>query len=179
MNLKRARYIGFNLGLSMAGTVDDIRAWKAEEDDDSPVTVDDAAEYAGQGFQNYQQYSPWEFTAKEFEESRDPEATWSRFYEGLSAGARQAHMWELSSTKYQRPDNIVVPVKNLRWIIRQRWEVDRITLTRNEDGSGEFLAVLNDGTKFHSHFADYTLCRKFANLSLRFRFASLTFIGGN
>lgn len=35
------------------------------------------------------QYSPWEFYAKEYNESDDPDATWECFDAGLMAGARR------------------------------------------------------------------------------------------
>ncbi len=41
-------------------------------------------------YEHYSQFSPWEFTANEFNESRDPDGVWAAFEDGLAVGARKA-----------------------------------------------------------------------------------------
>lgn len=45
---------------------------------------------ASEAFESYSQFSPWEFTAQEFNESRDPDGVWAAFERGMSAGADKA-----------------------------------------------------------------------------------------
>lgn len=45
-------------------------------------------EELGEAFDSYSQFSPWEFTAKEFNESRQPDSTWAEFERGLYTAAR-------------------------------------------------------------------------------------------
>ena len=40
--------------------------------------------------EHYRQFSPFEFTAREFNESRDPDAVWEAYDDGVAKGARQA-----------------------------------------------------------------------------------------
>ncbi len=47
-------------------------------------------EIASHTFTHYSQFSPWEFTAKEFNEARDPDGVWAAFEDGLAVGARKA-----------------------------------------------------------------------------------------
>lgn len=40
--------------------------------------------------EHYRQFSPFEFTAQEFNESRDPDAVWEAYDDGVAKGARKA-----------------------------------------------------------------------------------------
>lgn len=63
MNLKDARKIGKNLRRELL--------------------TENAPDEIGEAYEHYSQFSPWEFVAKEFNESRDPDRTWSEFEQGL------------------------------------------------------------------------------------------------
>lgn len=39
---------------------------------------------------NSRSYSPWEFTAKEFNESRDPDGVWEQYERGVEIGINKA-----------------------------------------------------------------------------------------
>lgn len=45
---------------------------------------------ASEVFESYSQFSPWEFTAAEFNKSRDPDGMWAAFERGMSRGANRA-----------------------------------------------------------------------------------------
>lgn len=40
--------------------------------------------------EHFRQFSPFEFTAADFNRSRDPDAVWEAYDEGVAAGARKA-----------------------------------------------------------------------------------------
>ena len=50
--------------------------------------TDCTEEELGEVFENFSQYSPWEFTAKDFNESRSPDSTWAEFERGLYSPSR-------------------------------------------------------------------------------------------
>ena len=78
MDLRTAYKIGKDLGASFI--------WTNQED----ISEFESAEaLAFEVFDNYIEFSPWEFTGKEFNESRNPDRTWEEFFRGLEVGARR------------------------------------------------------------------------------------------
>ena len=58
-----------------------------------------------EGFDNYSQYTPWEFTAKAFNDSRFPDSTWTEFERGLYTAGRA----ELNAVKNWTPPTRSTP----------------------------------------------------------------------
>ena len=52
------------------------------------LLTENAPDEISEAFDHYNQFSPWEFTAKAFNDSRDPERTWEEFERGLYAPVR-------------------------------------------------------------------------------------------
>ena len=49
--------------------------------------------------EHYRQFSPFEFTAKDFNESHDPDGMWSEYERGVWNGAKQVYMKNRSTKK--------------------------------------------------------------------------------
>lgn len=63
---------------------------------------DDLLEDVAECEENARQYSPFEFTASDFNDSRDPDTLWDAYDEGVRSGARQAWLdWKKKGNKSQ------------------------------------------------------------------------------
>jgi hypothetical protein len=79
MTLKEAYETGWNTGYDIARS-----NWNDRSD---TATIEEfISECQETESDHFRQYSPFEFTAQEFNESRNPDKTWERYGSGVSAG---------------------------------------------------------------------------------------------
>jgi hypothetical protein len=101
MTTKReARKMGWDTGVEIASEAENFVSGFDEfaEQHGGQVTADQESELldflAGQAAshesENLRQFSPFEFTAREFNESRDPDGVWEAYEDGVFKGARAA-----------------------------------------------------------------------------------------
>ena len=84
MTLKEAYEIGVSTGYDIGRAnlpTTKLRGTKRQE------YIDDCAETEGEHFR---QFSPFEFTAQEFNEHRDPDNCWDHYDAGVYAGIKKA-----------------------------------------------------------------------------------------
>ncbi len=77
MTQREARDMGKDIGYEIASDNN-----RGQSDDD---LFKEALETESE---HYRQFSPFEFTAREFNDSRDPDAMWEAYESGVAAGAR-------------------------------------------------------------------------------------------
>jgi len=85
MNKKDSYSIGINNGYSIAEC--NINDYEFNNEDDKEKFISEMAEYESDGFR---QYSPFEFYAKEFNESRYPDSVWESYDNGVYMGIKKS-----------------------------------------------------------------------------------------
>ena len=82
MNKREAKGLGIDTGYEIAAThVEEARAGRLPRDCEQL-----AAEAAETESDHYRQFSPFEFTAAEFNRARDPDAMWEAYDSGVWRG---------------------------------------------------------------------------------------------
>ena len=98
-SVKYAKSMGSDEGYNIANL--NFNEILNEYDQDIQVGYeDDFIDYVmsavGEAEENSRQYSPFEFTAKDFNESKNPDSVWEAYDEGIVKGAKAAIKEKLS-----------------------------------------------------------------------------------
>ena len=93
MNQKEAYQKGKDIGTSIANASFDDTNWLMSQEDDFTSDIYDRKD-------NYQSYSPWEFFAKEVNDSGDrAENLWDQYENGFAMGAKKVFKVRTQVTK--------------------------------------------------------------------------------